>query len=196
MNCKPATAGRQLRSLRDVAHAYIKTHRKGAARELRFFAVQRTLADAIRKASLCELPSGKRHCHQRRIPSASLAEANRRLQSREKDIQGCRSFADLHALVQAGIDPIHMVGALTVYDVAHRIGAKLGLDPEDVYLHAGTAEGTRALVAVLPSDRVDVRDLPPAFRALKPYEIEDCLCIYKKDIRRIVRQERNRAVDS
>ena len=33
---------------------------------------------------------------------------------------------------------------------------------------------------------LDPGELPPAFRALRPCEIEDCLCMYKDDIARLV----------
>ena len=37
------------------------------------------------------------------------------------------------------------LGELTVYDVAHRIGAYLQLEPDVVYLHRGTRIGARYL---------------------------------------------------
>ncbi len=188
MKCNPTTAGREAGSFRDLVRSYIKTYRCPAAKEMHFFTIQRTLGDAIQKASLCEMPNGKRHDHQRRIPFVSLIEANRRLQRRSKDIWHCRSFADLHTLVEKEIDSIHMIGSLTVYDIAHRIGAKVGLEPEEVYLHRGTAEGAKALLPVRGRNTLPVSDLPKPFHCLKPYEAEDCLCIYKEKIKRIVQQ--------
>jgi hypothetical protein len=69
-----------------------------------------------------------------------------------------------------------------VYDTALRIGAKLGLEPEVVYLHRGTRRGVRALG--LDADRtfVALGELPHELRALRPHEIEDCLCIYKTEL--------------
>src|SRR5207249_591846 len=101
-------------------------YRDGASRELRFYTIQRSLSDAIKIASLCVLPGGKRHDHQRRIPGKSLIEANLRLQRKLQAISQCHTFAELHQLVDAEINPIYKIGKLTVYDVAHRIGAKLG----------------------------------------------------------------------
>lgn len=189
MKCKPTTGGSEESTLQGVVQAYIRTNRVPASRELRFFTIQLTLGEAIRKASLCQLPGGKRHDHQRRIPSASLAEANRRLQLRAADIQKCRCFTDLHALVEEEIGSIHMIGALTVYDVAHRIGARVELEPDVIYLHAGTEEGARLLVPTAGKRTLQVSDLPRPFHCLKPYEAEDCLCIYKEEISRIVYQQ-------
>jgi hypothetical protein len=68
------------------------------------------------------------------------------------------------------------IGALTVYDISHRISAHFRKGPELVYLHAGTRVGAR--VFNIRGDSFDPRVLPKAFSRLAPYEIEDCLCIY------------------
>ena len=84
-------------------------------------------------------------------------------------------------LVDSLIRDIHMVGALVVYDVSHRMGAHLGLEPEQVYSHAGTREGARALGLGRGRDALGLDELPVEFGKLKA---EDCLCIYKEAIRR------------
>jgi hypothetical protein len=68
-----------------------------------------------------------------------------------------------------------------VYDIAHRHGAYFGKAPALVYLHAGTRAGARAFNAT--GDTLDPKKLPAAFSRLEPAEIEDCLCIYKDDLR-------------
>ena len=70
-------------------------------------------------------------------------------------------------------------------DTALRIGAKLGIRPDRVYLHRGTREGARALKLDASQATIDVSQLPPAFQRLDAREIEDCLCIYKEDLRRL-----------
>ncbi len=105
----------------------------------------------------------------------------------DADLGSCRSFDDLHSLVDSLIREIRMVGALVVYDVSHRIGAHLELEPERVYLHAGTRKGTRALGLGRGRDALDLAELPGEFGRLTPAEAEDCLCIYKEAIRRVVR---------
>ncbi len=72
---------------------------------------------------------------------------------------------------------------LTVYDTAHRIGRYLGVEPNRVYLHAGTMEGAKALGFKGNRSFLMRRQLPKEFRTPKPYEIEDCLCIYKDDLK-------------
>jgi hypothetical protein len=127
-------------------------------------------------------PNGKRHRHQNRIPRSVLAEGERNLQACRAEIARCQSFADLHDIVVREIRGIYGIGVLTTYDVATRIGAHLGLEPERVYLHAGTAEGARLLGLDHRRGDLGVEELPAAFRRLRPREIEDCLCIFKRDL--------------
>jgi hypothetical protein len=89
-------------------------------------------------------------------------------------------FAALHRLVNEEIGSIKGIGRLTVYDIAHRIGAFFGKAPECVYLHAGVRVGARALG--IGGDSFDPKMLPNPFARLAPSEIEDCLCIYKGEL--------------
>ena len=163
---------------RAIVDDYIREHRERAARGMRFYAIQRTLADAVDIAARCVLPSGKKHDHQYRIPPESLDEARARLIA--VDLGVWRSFDELHAKVNATIRDIHMIGALVVYDVSHRIGAFLKLEPERVYLHRGTRDGALALGLGRGRESIELAELPEAFHQLSAAEAEDCLCIYKK----------------
>src|SRR5690606_7722303 len=100
---------------------YIRQYRRHARAEMRFYAGQPTLSDAVRVAAGCVRVDGKRHPHQYRIPAASLQKAVRRLQ--RVDLAAAESFDDLHAVINAAIRDIDMIGPLTVYDIAHRLGA-------------------------------------------------------------------------
>jgi hypothetical protein len=143
--------------------------------------IQRSLADAIREASLSRLPSGKRHPHQRRIPLHVLQAANSRLQAIAQRLGKAPSFAELHRLITQQIGPIRGIGDLTVYDIAHRVGAFLRLTPEAIYLHAGTRKGARTLN--LAGDRIALSEAPAEFQKLTAAEVEDCFCIYKDVLR-------------
>jgi hypothetical protein len=168
-------------TLDDIVSDYIREYRERARAEMRFFEIQRTPATAIRKAALCELPSGKRHPHQRRIPKYLLEQAEARLQAIGRKLANAADFSALHRLVGSEIGSIKGIGGLTVYDIAHRIGAHFGKAPKLVYLHAGTRAGAR--VFNVSGDSFDPRTLPKAFSHLAASEIEDCLCIYKDELR-------------
>lgn len=167
-------------NLEDIVSAYIREYRNDARAEMHFFKIQRGPSAAIRKAALCELPSGKRHPHQRRIPKTLLEEAEARLQAAGRNLAKAADFSDLHQVVEDQIGGMKGIGALTVYDIAHRIGAHFGKAPRLVYLHAGTRAGAR--VFKISGDSFDPSSLPKAFSRLAPSEIEDCLCIYKDEL--------------
>ena len=168
-------------TLNEIVSAYIRDHRRAAQSEMRFFEIQRSLAGAIHRAALCVLPGGKRHPHQRRLRQAVLNEAERRIQAIAEALGDTPDFADLHRLMHEEIGTIYGMGELAVYDIAHRIGAFLGKAPTLVYLHAGTRIGARALG--FRGDTIDPSLLPLVFSCLTAAEIEDCLCIYKGELR-------------
>jgi hypothetical protein len=130
----------------------------------------------------------KRHDHQRRIPVDILEVAKRRLQECANELRNASSFDELYALIESKIGNVSGIGDLTVYDVAHRIGAYLNLEPQSVYLHAGTRDGARLFG--LQGREIHHYELPLAFQKLSPAEIEDCLCIYREHIRRIISRAR------
>jgi hypothetical protein len=71
-------------------------------------------------------------------------------------MEKANDFGDLFHLVGAALDSIHGLGELYVYDTSLRIGAKLNLFPDRVYLHAGTRLGAGARPAY-GRDAQDVR---------------------------------------
>ena len=166
-------------TLEGIVADYIECHRKNAEREQRWFAIQPTLEAVISIAALAKSPTGKRLSHQRRIPERVLGESRQRLLSVQSPLGRADSFEALHEIVSSAIKPIHGIGDLTIYDTALRIGAKLGLEPNVVFLHAGTLKGARSLRLDISRGCVNLVELPRAFHILKPREVEDVLCIYK-----------------
>jgi hypothetical protein len=65
---------------------------------------------------------------------------------------------------------------------ALRIGAKRDHLPTKVYLYAGTKKGCKALGLECKDEALSIEVFPPVVQALKPYEIEDFVCIYKKKL--------------
>ena len=158
---------------------YLKHHRDDAARELRVYRSMPTLARAIRRGARACTADGGKHPHQWRIPRSVLRTFGARLARREPALSGAGSFAELHRAVKDVGDRIHGVGELAVYDTALHIGARLGLDPERVYLHRGTRDGAAAIGVDHRRSTIAVSELPSPFARLAPHEIEDCLCIFK-----------------
>ena len=136
-------------------------------REFRYFRLLRTDEEAITRAALAQLPSGKRHPHQYRVPRVSLEESCDRLVANLPRLRATGAFDDLLDEVDMLVRPIPKIGELAVYDTALRIGARFGLEPEKVYVHAGTRDGAHALgfdrrLAVIEMDElpVPIQQLP------------------------------------
>jgi hypothetical protein len=166
--------------------AIVRSYRAQCARralaELETFGAEPSLSSAVRRASFATTPDGKRYHHQRRLSTATLEALHALL--RRAPLARCRSFHELHTMVRRVIGPVPGVGRLMIYDTALRIGAKLGLEPERVYLHAGTRDGARNLGLDWRAESVEMKELPAELRRLKAHQVEDVLCIYKDRLMR------------
>jgi hypothetical protein len=166
--------------LRSLVAVYIAKHRPGALREKTFFESMPSLELAIYHAAfaLDDREPPMRYSHQRRIRMRPMKQAHHfLLQSRDR-LAKVRSYEELHDFLRIAFSGIQGLGALYTYDTALRLGFFLKFAPKNVYLHAGTRQGARAL-GVRNSDVVEVSDLPKELAALPPHEIENFLCIFK-----------------
>lgn len=185
-----STARNRLLSFAAIVADYIANRQQDAVAERRYYATLPTLRDAVREAALCRYWSNedkryKRHPHQFRIAKKALKTAARKLRAKVDFISKSSSFENLHSLIRDHIGIIKGIGPLTVYDVAHRIGAYLNLSPKLIYLHAGTLTGAKAFK--LRGECISPAMLPAPFRRLSAAEIEDCLCVYKDRFQRITK---------
>src|SRR5467141_3107964 len=161
-----------LRSFAEIVAHYMAEKKPGADNERRWFRIQRKIHEAVHLAGLASGPNGKRFRHQYRIPRKALERASRALLRDLRLLGRCKSFEALFQQVGATISHIPRIGPLMVYDTALRIGARLGLSPQNVYLHAGTRHG--AAVLGLDRDRTSIRldELPPPLNGLTAEEAE------------------------
>lgn len=178
-NCSTRLRPNRFESLDNIIAHYLANYSDNADRELRFYRRQRTLDNALDHAALARLPSGKRAHHQRRLSSTTLTAAYNAI--KRCAFNECSNFHELFCLVDETVRQIDGIGELYVYDTALRIGAFLRLSPDRVYLHAGVRVGARAL-GFTGGDYILCSDLPDEFLALLPHQIEDCLCIYKREL--------------
>jgi len=176
--CQEPGESHNYATLEAIVRAYKLRFRPRSQEELEAFASESTLLAAVKRAGWAERPDGKRYDHQRRIPRDALEVSANRL--RRAKLETARTFDDLYDIVSRAIGSIRGIGELTVYDTALRIGAKLSLAPDRIYLHAGTRVGARKLGLNWREDSLALSDIPEALRELKPREIEDCLCIFEE----------------
>lgn len=172
----------------DIVRCYRRRAQERGRWELSQFGADTPFTEAIRAAALCELPNGKRHPHQYRIPTESLKQAAHRLLLAEQELRGCKTFDELYRIVESHIRDIWMIGELVIYDVAHRIGKRRGLSPDCVYLHRGTRRGAKALGLHGTEGKLMKSKLPVELSVLSCEELEDCLCIFSKQLAEIVRE--------
>ncbi len=167
-----------------VAH-YRRWYQPHAEAELDCFRRQPTLDAAISLAAMATDCHGRRFSHQHRLKEPNLEKARDRLLRSRERLESQESFARLHDVVGKMVEPISGLGPLYRYDTALRIGAKLGLLPKAVYLHAGTATGAAALGIRFDAGQAALfkADLPTALLLLDFHQIEDVMCIYKGALR-------------
>jgi hypothetical protein len=189
---EPGICGREpdesLETYDDVVDDYIRRYRDCAQAERQFFK-DCSFQKAIRYAGHCMRSDDKRHGHHQRRSQETLIEVESVLQECTEEMRACETFHELHELIHRKIHPINDVGPLLVYDAATSIGAHLGLNPDCIYLHSGTAEGAKAILRIRGRKTISRSELPSAFMRLRCCEVEDCLCIYKSDLARIAREK-------
>jgi hypothetical protein len=168
-------------SLQAIVRNYISYCRPGAQAELDWFRQQPTLEAAVTLAAHAINNKGKRFPHQHRITKDALEKARQSLMTNSSGISQVHSFDDLFILLTEILKPIHGIGDLYIYDTSLRIGAKLGVLPQKVYLHAGTLIGAGKLGLPIGAEVLELKAIPPEFQPLEPHEIEDVLCIFKDD---------------
>jgi hypothetical protein len=157
----------------------MKNGRRRKTAELEGFRCEPSIRAAVKRAALANNFDGKRFDHQRRIRQTAILKSCKALQSAIPELHRCRDFERLMRLIEGTLSQIDGIGNLYIYDTALRIGAKLELLPEMIYLHSGTRVGARRLGLNFKGRALGPHELPAALRALKPYEVEDILCIYK-----------------
>ncbi|WP_282774577.1 hypothetical protein [Phaeodactylibacter xiamenensis] len=166
--------------LKNIINHYKKWKRENPDTWIKHCENQEELENAITFAALAENHLGKRNGHQRRLKKLDLEKFAANLIDNKDKIEAAKTFDELLKVVESC--KIKGVGELTCYDTANRIGAKLKLKPDLIYLHAGTKKGAEKLLGMKLRDKcIRKVDLPAPFQTdeLTPAEIEDILCIYK-----------------
>lgn len=142
-----------------------------------------TLENAVKKAALARDENGNFFPHQwnlKGLPDIPT-KVEKILSQHIAEIRSCENFDTLHEFIKSKIFMIPFVGVLYCYDTAFRIGINIGIFPDSIYLHAGTKTGASALGIHLRGkvtlEKSELVKIYPEFSKLKPYQIEDCLCI-------------------
>jgi hypothetical protein len=179
-----------------VISLYHARGRKISQNERQYFAELLSFEDVVRIAGEGNIRDNERHEHLVKIDAVALTTFRDRLLVSTADLLRCRSFDELYEVLWS--KRISGIGQVTIYDTAISIGSWWDewLEPDVVYLHAGTAKGAYALGVRPGTDKIQVEDLPEAFHEYTPAEAEDILCEYYKkrseDFARYAENRRNR----
>lgn len=171
-----------------ITHTQIVEHYKNCQRqsleaERVWFSEEQSFLDVIRRVALAKGPNNKRLTHQYRLDKPVIPLASQLLQSASEKLHSVQTFKDLFDEVEKCISNIKGVGPLYIYDTALRLGFFKKLQPNEVYLQAGSLKAAKHLAATgqiqkLTSRIVLPSQFPITFRSLPAYEIENLLCQY------------------
>ena len=143
---------------------------------------QKSIEDVIRIAVRSRDEAGKMHPHQWRVQKIAYGIfINALLQVKEK-IAKATDFDQLFSIVTIEGNKIWGVGEVLIYDTAFRIGKWRNINPQKIYLHAGTRKGVERLMGrKIRNDYIIKDNLKPPFNTckLECWQLEDFFCIYK-----------------
>jgi len=145
---------------------------------------RRSLTEAIKCAAESINHKKKRHPHQYRLIKEDLSLFANALLIYELEINDCQDFDELFVLVEKIGATVKGIGEMLIYDTAERIGCFKNVEPENIYLHAGTRKGAEILLNKKLSKKIKYisRDLLPETLnnpSLSCSQLEDILCMYK-----------------
>ncbi|WP_461255906.1 hypothetical protein [Treponema sp. R80B11-R83G3] len=141
---------------------------------------QNCLKNAIRIAVMSKNRNGNLCPHQRHINKDVYDNFFQNLLKVQEKIENSKSFDELINIITD--NKVTGAGELFCYDVALRIGYKLKLLPEKIYIHAGTRKGLKNLLNINNSVKtINKHDLPEPFCSceLTPVQLEDFFCVYE-----------------
>lgn len=164
---------------------------------VRYCADADNFPEAVVRACEARDEYGKHHNHQSKVDIHARRRFGRKII--KKTARGAIDTSSFEAFHDS-IDEIkpYGIGPVTVYDVAVRVGAFLGIEPKSVYMHAGVRQGLRALVEALvrmkrPNGWILTRTpdpwrrhavplswFPKPLKKLPADEVEDILCTYRE----------------
>jgi AraC-like DNA-binding protein len=143
---------------------------------------ERNLAKVIKMAIEGRRRDGKIFSEGSCIRWSSKEKFTTTLLSHKASVAKAKTFEEVYTVVKYSAP--WGIGPTTWYNVTNRIAAHLGFGPKDyLYVHAGPLVAWRKLTGHTPKEyRVPVSDLPPAFKRLPIYKLEDLLCEFREHL--------------
>lgn len=128
-----------------------------------------------------------REGHQRGIPIEIANAVKENLLKYKDELYICETFSEIINIVEKC--KVRGFGELAIYDTAVRIGAFLKIEPDRVYLHAGTREGIKALEekgylakGSHKQKSLSITEMPKSMHKLSADEIQHFTCAKKEEL--------------
>ena len=189
MNCRPGPRLSEQGNLQALISDFLVKRTETPRDDVRCYREATDLKSAISAAAHAKRNDGSRHSHQWRIKPETIAQTEPAFLAAEPRIAAARSFNELHEIIASVCRKVNGAGVLYIYDTALRIGHFQRLAPDKVFLHAGTREGAEQLGLGKNKAVLRMAELPAPLRRLSATEVEDFLCLYKEELRRLRKGE-------
>lgn len=148
---------------------------------MKSFFEEKELIPILFNASTGILDDNKMNQHQWRVGKLRAQQGVEILKLEERAILSSKSFEDIFNITEKVRKEITGLGDLWSYDTALRIGFNLGIYPTRVYVQCGVKNGLKLVLGSIPRGRsLPINIFGPDLRVLKPYQIENFLCIIGK----------------
>jgi len=184
--CKEASnVEERPKNIYDLVRRYKRDHQKCLEKTLGACKEEDPFEDAIEQAVR---PNGCIHPHQRRVGNDALTAAKKEAIANRAAIEKCTSFDELRREIASITNDVNRFGDLAVYDISLRLGSRMKLSPAKVYLHCGAKEGAKNLKlpkAYNNAKTLEIAALSPALQELCPASIENFLCVYKDELKKL-----------
>lgn len=183
---------------RDYIWRYVAAGRGDPA--VPYTAAAKDIYEAIQRACDSKGEDGKTFFHQGRVWPVNRQALADRMKADAKATHWYepneygKSFETLWEYIDMVCDEVKGIGEVTKYDVASRIAAYLGLEPNRLYFHAGVTEGLKALGVEVPRGRryMKRKELPEFFHDKNLDLLESFLCGYRSEIDRVMKTRRKK----
>lgn len=169
----------------DIVNNYNKYYKETQECYYQWYSEADNLKSAIKKAFCSENEAGKINNHQCRVGRERLEKAAN-IALKKLNYDNFNNFIEIHSFVKAVAQDVKGFGSLATYDVAIRIAKYCKYEVNEVHFHAGTTKGAIAIgINAKEGESMTVDKFPPPFHTLSGDHIENLLCIYKDNLRRL-----------
>ena len=175
----------KVKNLEMLVKDYLCKYEDSYEPEDQWWAESSTWEKALERAWNSRLENGKMHRHQCHV-APKLPEGLKIALAANIQPDRFTDFHQLYSWIKSITACVIGLGNTTTYDVARRLGVWMKIQPELVYLHAGSAKGAKKLG--IEGESVILTAFPHEIQKLGATHAENFLCHNKDEIAAITMQ--------